>query len=145
MLLQLFGIVILLICIYTVLRYCFTLKRVMGERPHPYIDIDTADWPAVTVLIAAHNEEAVIADILRALLEVDYPKDKLFIVPVNDRSKDRTREIIDEFVERHPGRINPFHRTGGKPGTAAVPGEAVAYVRTERLLVFDADYIAGKA
>jgi len=144
-LLQLFGIVILLICIYTVRHYCFTLNRVMGEQRHPYIDIDTADWPAVTVLIAAHNEEAVIADILRALLEVDYPKDKLFIVPVNDRSKDRTREIIDEFVESHPGRIQPFHRTDGKPGKAAALKEAMAYVRTELFLVFDADYIPGKA
>ncbi len=145
MLLQLFSIVILLICIYTVRHYCFTLNRVMGEQRHPYIDIDTADWPAVTVLIAAHNEEAVIADILRALLEVDYPANKLFIIPVNDRSKDRTREIIDEFVERYPGRIQPFHRTGGKPGKAAALKEAMSYVRTELFLVFDADYIPGKA
>ncbi|HEV3038923.1 MAG TPA: glycosyltransferase family 2 protein [Candidatus Angelobacter sp.] len=145
MLLQLFGIVILLICIYTVRHYCFTLNRVMGSQRHPYIDIDTADWPAVTVLIAAHNEEAVIADILRALLEVDYPQNKLFIVPVNDRSKDRTREIIDDFVERYPGRINPFHRTGGKPGKAAALKEAMSYVRTDLFLVFDADYIPGKA
>ena len=145
MLLQLFGIVILLICIYTLRHYCFTLNRVMGGQRHPYIDIDTADWPAVTVLIAAHNEEAVIADILRALLEVDYPQDKLFIVPVNDRSQDRTREIIDEFVERYPGRSNPFHRTSGKPGKAAALKEAMAYVRTDFFLVFDADYIPGKA
>lgn len=145
MLLHLFGIVILLICIYTVRHYCFTLNRVMGGQRHPYIDIDTADWPAVTILIAAHNEEAVIADILKALLEVDYPQGKLAIVPVNDRSKDRTREIIDEFVERYPGRITPFHRDGGKPGKAAALKEAMAYVRTELFLVFDADYIPGKA
>ncbi|HXB20230.1 MAG TPA: glycosyltransferase family 2 protein [Candidatus Solibacter sp.] len=145
MLLHLFGIVILLICIYTVRHYCFTLNRVMGGQRHPYIDIDTADWPAVTVLIAAHNEEAVIADILRALMEVDYPQEKLAIVPVNDRSTDRTRAIIDEFVERYPHRITPFHRTGGKPGKAAALKEAMSYVRTELFLVFDADYIPGKA
>ena len=125
MLLHLFGIVILLICIYTIRHYCFTLNRVMGEQRHPYIDIDTAEWPAVTVLIAAHNEEAVVADILRALLEVDYPQDKLVIVPVNDRSQDRTREIIDSFVELHPDRIIPFHRTEGKPGKAAALKDAI--------------------
>src|SRR5947209_2660681 len=145
MLLHLFGIVILLICIYTVRHYCFTLNRVMGGQRHPYIDVDTADWPAVTVLIAAHNEEAVVADILRALLEVDYPQDKLVIVPVNDRSKDRTREIIDGFVEQHPDRIIPFHRTEGKPGKAAALKDAMYYVHTEIMLVFDADYIPGKA
>jgi cellulose synthase/poly-beta-1,6-N-acetylglucosamine synthase-like glycosyltransferase len=145
MLLHLFGIVILLICIYTVRHYCFTINRVVGGQRHPYIDIDTAEWPAVTVLIAAHNEEAVIADIIRALLDVDYPQDKLAIVPVNDRSKDRTREIIDSFVEKYPDRITPFHRTGGKPGKAAALKDAMAYVNTEILLVFDADYIPGKA
>lgn len=145
MLLYLFGTVILLICIYTVRHYFFTLNRVMGTQRHPYADIDTADWPAVTVLIAAHNEEAVIADILSALLVVDYPQDKLAIVPVNDRSTDRTRQIIDDYVTRFPGRITPFHRTAGKPGKAAALKDAMAYVRTEVFLVFDADYIPGKA
>ena len=145
MLLHLFGIVILFICIYTVRHFCFTLNRVMGGQRHPYIDVDTADWPAVTVLIAAHNEEAVVADILRALLEVDYPQDKLVIVPVNDRSKDRTREIIDGFVDQHPERIIPFHRIEGKPGKAAALKDAMFYVHTEIMLVFDADYIPGKA
>jgi cellulose synthase/poly-beta-1,6-N-acetylglucosamine synthase-like glycosyltransferase len=145
MLVHLFGTVILLICIYTVRHYCFTVSRLMGRQRHPYIDVDTADWPAVTVFIAAHNEEAVIADAMQALLEVDYPADKLTIIPVNDRSTDRTREIIDEYVARYPGRIHPFHRTGGKPGKAAALKDAMAFVRSEIVLVFDADYIPGKA
>lgn len=145
MLLYLFGTVVLLICIYTVRHYCFTLNRLFGAQRHPYVDIDTADWPEVTVLIAAHNEEAVVADIMRALLEVDYPPDRLRILPVNDRSTDRTRPIIDQFVERHPDRITPFHRAGGKPGKAAALKDAMELVDTEVVLVFDADYIPGKA
>ncbi|HET6845103.1 MAG TPA: glycosyltransferase family 2 protein [Candidatus Angelobacter sp.] len=145
MLLHLFSVVVALICIYTVRHYFFTLNRFTGEQRHPYIDVDSAVWPAVTVLIAAHNEEAVVSDILSALLEVDYPPDKLSIVPVNDRSTDRTREIIDSFVEKYPGRITPFHRTGGKPGKAGALKDAMAFVQTEVFLVFDADYIPGKA
>ncbi|HEY6250863.1 MAG TPA: glycosyltransferase, partial [Candidatus Angelobacter sp.] len=144
-LLYLFVTVILLICIYTVRHYFFTLNRVLAGQRHPYIDIDTADWPAVTVLIAAHNEQAVIADILEALLAVDYPQDKLAIVPVNDRSTDNTRQIIDDYVEHYPGRITPFHRAGGKAGKAAALKDAMAYVRTEVFLIFDADYVPGKA
>jgi cellulose synthase/poly-beta-1,6-N-acetylglucosamine synthase-like glycosyltransferase len=144
MLLHLFRLTLLLICIYTARHYYFTLNRLFGRQRHPYIDIDSADWPAVTVLIAAHNEEAVVADILKALLEVDYPAERLTIIPVNDRSTDRTREIIDEFVERHP-RISPFHRIGGKPGKAAALKDAMARVETEVVLIFDADYIPGKA
>jgi cellulose synthase/poly-beta-1,6-N-acetylglucosamine synthase-like glycosyltransferase len=97
------------------------------------------------VLIAAHNEEAVIADILNALLIVDYPQDKLTIVPVNDRSTDGTRQIIDSFVARYPARITPFHRVTGKPGKSAALKDAMAYVRDEIFLVFDADYVPGKA
>jgi cellulose synthase/poly-beta-1,6-N-acetylglucosamine synthase-like glycosyltransferase len=145
MLLALFTAVVVLICIYTIRHYCFTISRIIGEQRHPYIDVDTAEWPAVTVLIAAHNEEAVVGDIITALLEVDYPADKLAIVPVNDRSVDRTREIIDSYVVRHPGRITPFHRSGGKPGKAAALKDAMAYVNTEIMLVFDADYVPGKA
>ena len=145
MLLELFTAVVVLICIYTIRHYCFTVNRLIGQQRHPYVDVDTADWPPVTVLIAAHNEEAVVADILSALLEVDYPADKLAIVPVNDRSIDGTREIIDSYVVRYPGRITPFHRSGGKPGKAAALKDAMAYVNTEIMLVFDADYVPGKA
>ena len=144
MLLALFRITLLLICVYTLRHYFFTLNRLFGKQRHPYLDLECADWPAITVLIAAHNEEAVIADILRALLEVDYPADRLTIMPVNDRSTDRTREIIDEFVVRHP-RIQPFHRTEGKPGKAAALKDAMTRVNTEIVLIFDADYVPGKA
>jgi cellulose synthase/poly-beta-1,6-N-acetylglucosamine synthase-like glycosyltransferase len=145
MLLELFTAVVVLICIYTIRHYCFTVSRLIGPQRHPYVDVDTAEWPPVTVLIAAHNEEAVVADILTALLEVDYPAEKLAIVPVNDRSIDRTREIIDSYVARYPGRITPFHRVGGKPGKAAALKDAMAYVNTEIMLVFDADYVPGQA
>lgn len=144
MLLALFRVTLLLICIYTLRHYWFTLNRLFGRQRHPYIDVETANWPAVTVLVAAHNEEAVVADILKALMEVDYPDDRLVIIPVNDRSTDRTREIIDEYAEGNP-RIEPFHRTGGKPGKAAALKDAMERVTTEIVLIFDADYVPGKA
>jgi cellulose synthase/poly-beta-1,6-N-acetylglucosamine synthase-like glycosyltransferase len=145
MLVDLFTVVIALVCIYTLRHYVFTLSRLFGSQRHPYCDVETADWPMVTVLIAAHNEEAVIADCIQALLDVDYPKDRLKLVPVNDRSTDGTRNIIEKFVERNPGRIVPFHRAGGKPGKAAALKDAMAYVEGEIFLVFDADYIPGQA
>jgi cellulose synthase/poly-beta-1,6-N-acetylglucosamine synthase-like glycosyltransferase len=144
MLLVLFRTTLALICIYTLRHYFFTLNRLFGKQRHPYVDVETADWPAVTVLVAAHNEEAVVADILKALLEVDYPAERLTIIPVNDRSTDRTREIIDMFVDDHP-QIEPFHRVGGKPGKAAALKDAMERVNTEVVLIFDADYVPGKA
>lgn len=136
--------IVTLVLVYTLRHYWFTIDRLFGEQRHPYTDIDTADWPKVTVFIAAHNEEAVIANSLEALLDIDYPADRLEIMPVNDRSTDRTREIIDGFVQRFPGRIRPFHRTGGKPGKAAALKDATELAAGDILIVFDADYIPGR-
>lgn len=131
------------ICIYTARHYWFTLNRLFGFQRHPYIDIDTADWPPVTVLVAAHNEEKVIANILSALMTVNYPQEKMLVMPVNDRSTDSTRQIIDTFVAEFPGRIRPFHRVSGKSGKAAALKDAMEMVTTEVTLIFDADYIPG--
>src|SRR5579864_2421099 len=139
----LFGIVIL-ICIYTIRHYYFTLNRLFGFQRHPYIDTDTADWPRVTILVAAHNEERVITNILVALMAVGYPEEKLLVIPVNDRSTDGTREIIDRFAKAYPSRIRPFHRERGKGGKAAALKDAMALVDTEVILIFDADYIPAR-
>jgi len=136
--------IVFLLVVYTVRHYIFTLNRLFGKQRHPYIDIDTGDWPTVTVLIAAHNEEAVIAGCLEALLDVDYPRDRLRIVPMNDRSTDRTEAIIDDFIARYPGRITAFHRRGGKPGKAAALKDAMALVDSAAIVVFDADYIPSR-
>jgi cellulose synthase/poly-beta-1,6-N-acetylglucosamine synthase-like glycosyltransferase len=136
-------VIVAIICVYTARHYGFTLNRLFGIQRHPYIDIDTADWPPVTVLVAAHNEEKVIANILGALMAAKYPEDKVLVVPVNDRSTDRTREIVDEFVKRFPGRIRAFHRTEGKGGKAAALKDAMELVETEVIVIFDADYIPG--
>lgn len=136
--------VIALVLVYTVRHYYFTFNRLYGAQRHPYLDVDSGNWPSVTVLVAAHNEQAVIADSLRALLEVDYPRDRLRIMPVNDRSTDDTRRIIDEICAAHPGRITPFHRGGGKPGKAAALKDATAQVNSDILIVFDADYVPGR-
>lgn len=136
--------VIALVLIYTARHYYFTLNRLFGNQRHPFMDVTTAVWPHVTVMVAAHNEEAVIADSLTALLEVDYPIDRLQIIPVNDRSTDRTREIIDMIAASHPGRITVMHRTEGKPGKPAALKDATGLATGEILLVFDADYIPGR-
>jgi cellulose synthase/poly-beta-1,6-N-acetylglucosamine synthase-like glycosyltransferase len=142
MLYPLIGI-IALIFVYTARHYLFTLNRLFGFQRHPYIDIDTANWPKVTILVAAHNEEKVISQILTALMSAHYPQDRMLVIPVNDRSTDRTREIIDRFCSDYPGRIRPFHRKSGKGGKAAALKDAMKLVQTEVILIFDADYTPG--
>lgn len=136
--------IVIVILTYAIRHYYFTLNRLFGVQRHPYLDIDTAEWPSVTVLIPAHNEEAVIADSLAAVLQVDYPLEKLAIMPLNDRSTDRTRAIIDDFVAQYPGRITPLHRSTGKPGKAAALRDAAELVTSEIIVIFDADYVPAR-
>lgn len=136
--------ILLAIVVYAGRHYVFAMVRVFTPSNDLYCDIEEATWPTVTVQIAAHNEEDVIAHCLDALLHSSYPREKLVLMPLNDRSTDRTQAIIDDYVARHPGRITPYHRMDGKPGKAAALKDAFAHVRTELLVVFDADYIPSR-
>ena len=140
----LLGLIVLVMMAYAARHITFTLSRLFGNQRHPYLDIDTADWPMLTVFIAAHNEEKVIAGCITALLNSDYPENRLKIVPVNDRSKDQTQTIIDSFAQRFPDRIHPFHRLTGKPGKSAALKDALPLAVGDIALIFDADYIPGK-
>jgi cellulose synthase/poly-beta-1,6-N-acetylglucosamine synthase-like glycosyltransferase len=54
--------------------------------------------PSVALVVAAHNEEAVVAERLENALRLDYPRERLEIVVALDGSNDGTREIAQEFA-----------------------------------------------
>jgi len=55
------------------------------------------EWPSITICVPAHNEENTIARTLESLLKLDYPKNKIKIVVVNDGSTDKTLEIAKKY------------------------------------------------
>jgi cellulose synthase/poly-beta-1,6-N-acetylglucosamine synthase-like glycosyltransferase len=57
------------------------------------------DYPAVTLIVPAYNEEAFIEKKIQNSLSLRYPKDKLFFLFVTDGSTDRTNEIISRYPE----------------------------------------------
>lgn len=125
---------------YGLRQALFAWQRMWGRTRYPYAGVVQADWPQVTVFVAAHNEEAVIAQSLQALVTSDYPHERMRIVVVNDRSSDGTAAIVDQWVARHPDRVQAFHRRGGKPGKAAALKDAMVQAQGDIALVFDADY-----
>jgi glycosyltransferase involved in cell wall biosynthesis len=86
-------------------------------------DISTPEWdrksaaawdnrpsvsPRVSIIVPARNEEADIAQSLTRLLELDY--DNYEVIAVNDRSTDRTGEIMEEVASRaSAGRLRVLH------------------------------------
>ncbi len=71
------------------------------------------DLPSISVLVAAKDEEANIETCLRSLLRQDYPA--LQIIVINDRSSDRTGEIIDRLA-RDDRRLSAVHVGELRPG-----------------------------
>ena len=66
--------------------------------------------PTVAVIVAAYNEETVIARRLDNLLALDYPRGKLELVVSSDASSDRTEEIALQY----PGVKVISNPRGGK-------------------------------
>ena len=86
---------------------CFTISRkVKTQQKHKqriyYGDVKTSNLKTVSVLVPMYNEEAVARNVLEALLKCEYDWKKLEIIPINDRSSDGTKAILDEYEKKYP-------------------------------------------
>jgi cellulose synthase/poly-beta-1,6-N-acetylglucosamine synthase-like glycosyltransferase len=100
----------------------------LRERPVRAAPIE----PSVTVVVAAYNEEPVIARRLENLLALDYPRDRLELVVTSDASSDRTEEIARGF----PGVRVVRNPRGGK---VAAQDNAVRAAHSEVVAFTDAN------
>jgi glycosyltransferase involved in cell wall biosynthesis len=87
----------------------------LSSRSYPGPPVDA---PFVSVLIAAKDEQANIGGAVRTMLEQDYPNFELIVV--DDRSTDRTAEILDtiqaECQARGDNRLKVIHVKELQPG-----------------------------
>ena len=79
--------------IFLVLRHQRTEQTLRQARALP---APASGWPALVVIVPAHNEEDVIGRCARSLLESDYPD--LRVVFALDRCTDRTHEAIADVI-----------------------------------------------
>ncbi len=61
-----------------------------------------AEAPLVTALVPARDEERSIERCVRSLLEQDYPRERLRVVAVDDRSSDATPRILASLAVENP-------------------------------------------
>jgi cellulose synthase/poly-beta-1,6-N-acetylglucosamine synthase-like glycosyltransferase len=96
----------------------------------------SAATPAVTVIVAAWNEETVIERRLENLLALDYPADRIEIVVASDASTDRTDELVEAFAARE-ARVRLLRCARG--GKVAAQNRAVRETDGEILAFSDAN------
>ncbi|MDO9181224.1 MAG: glycosyltransferase family 2 protein [Bacteriovorax sp.] len=101
---------------------------------------DDGLFPKVSFLIAAYNEEAIIATKIQNSLELDYPKEKIEIIIVSDGSTDKTDEIVKQF-ESFGVRL---FRVEGRVGKTEARNRAVLAMKNEIIIFSDATAIYKK-
>jgi len=110
------------------------LARLFGHTPQaPWLD--EAALPSISLLIAAHDEQAVIEDRIRNALALNYPREKLEIVIASDGSSDRTNEIVRRYADQGVQLLDyPARR-----GKAAVLNDSMRRLRGRIVLMSDAN------
>lgn len=131
--------VVVLMIAYAVRHMIFAYNRMFGHQKLYYHDICTSALPKISVLIPIHNEQQVLRFVLDSLLQCDYDRDRMEIIPINDHSTDRTGEILEQYHAKYDF-IKPLHRDGPYRGKPAGLNDALAVASGDIILVFDADY-----
>jgi cellulose synthase/poly-beta-1,6-N-acetylglucosamine synthase-like glycosyltransferase len=131
--------------LYAARHLALTVGRVRRRQRPGWEMVLDSDCPPVTVLIPMHNEERVAEGVLNALLQSDYPRSKLEIIPIDDHSSDATPQILDRYQGAYPFIKPLYRRGGGLRGKPAGLNDALALASHEIVLVFDADYQPGRS
>jgi cellulose synthase/poly-beta-1,6-N-acetylglucosamine synthase-like glycosyltransferase len=96
--------------------------------------------PTFSIIVPVKDEEKVVGRLLKALLQLNYPKQKMEIIIVEDGSVDKTVAICRKHARQYPDCIKFVHQSNsnGKPSALNC---ALKYATGEIVAVFDADNV----
>ena len=101
---------------YGLLIWVMLKVRRLFRRTQPDAD-EKSELPAVTIVVAAFNEESYIIEKIENTLSLDYPSDKLSVIFITDGSTDNTyylakkyKEILVLHEHERKGKIAAIHR-----------------------------------
>ncbi len=72
-------------------------------------------YPTISIVVPAHNEDVVIAQTMSALLNLNYPADKVELLLYSDNSEDHTADEmrrVQQLPEYRDRNIVIVERTG---------------------------------
>lgn len=96
-------------------------------------------YPFVSLLVSAKNEEAVLASLVQTLCNLDYPSERYEVWIVDDNSIDQTPEVLAQLEDKYP-QLHVLRRLaeagGGKSGAL---NQVLPLTQGEIIGVFDAD------
>ncbi len=107
-------------------------------KPQTAESVGNEDWPSVTVLMPAYNEEELIAKAIDSIFGVNYPAEKLDVIAINDGSTDLTHFYMQRAKRKYGNKLHVinFRRNLGKrkalySGMKMAKGEMIVTVDTD--------------
>ena len=97
------------------------------------------ELPFFSLLAAAKNEEAVIANLVKNLCQLDYPSDRLEVWIIDDNSSDRTPEVLALLKQKYPQLKTLRREAGAQGGKSGALNQVLALTKGDIIGVFDAD------
>lgn len=110
--------------------YIFSKKK--GET----IEID--HFPKITLIIPMYNEEKVIKERIENISQLDYPKDRLEIILLDDNSTDNSKNISLKTIKDKSMKAQVIESQGGK-GKARALNWIFPFLESEITVISDAD------
>lgn len=123
-----------MLIIYTMVGYPIVLELMNKICKHKKINVNKQFTPLVSIIVPAHNEESVIENKIKNLLSVEYNENKLEIIITSDNSTDKTNLIVQDYVNKFPGRVI-LHQVKQRKGKTNAQDEAVR-ISTGNIIVF---------
>lgn len=131
------GVVFLIAIVLTMVRsLAFGALAVVQKFVARKRKFDASFQPAVSVVIAAYNEEKVIARTVRSVLDNGYSD--IEVIVVDDGSKDGTIDVLKQNFEQD-SRVHILTQPNG--GKSSALNRAIAQARNNILVAVDADTI----
>lgn len=127
------------IIFWAMIGYPISLKVLNLIYKSRKIEKDFNHQPTVTVMVVVHNEEKVILEKLKNIIELDYPKEKIEFLISSDNSTDRTNEIVKEFIAENSNFNIRLYEVKKRMGKTNAQNEAQKTVTTECLVMTDAN------
>ncbi len=107
-------------------------KKIKNEE-----NLSISRYPSVTIAVPCWNEASTIGGTIESLMALEYPKEKLHIVVVDNNSTDNTQEIAQTFKKKYPENVEVLIET--KQGKHHAVNKALELSKSELFGCLDAD------
>jgi N-acetylglucosaminyltransferase len=134
---------ILVLVVFTNRYVLGSALRIVDKRTDPDFGIDPPVWPTVAIVVPVYNEGNHILRTADSFQNLDYPRDKLRVVFIDDKSTDDTFEHLQTIARTYPwmtvlqNEKNMGKRLGIK--------NAVLKTHTDLIMSVDSDVIVDPA